>query len=186
MTDERCPCSAALPSWERNARTTAQEGTGSGGFRGQAVRNRVAFKFLPGLETLFLANAKYAHRGSSGKFVTVYPSDESECERILAELGDVLDGLPGRCILSDLRWRDGPLHVRYGALADRHCDNTVRCIAHYHPDCRTSRRRRTRTVARPVRLRAAVLEARHLRFRARGRQLDPWSGMPPPARAAEG
>ncbi|MEH0467519.1 class III lanthionine synthetase LanKC [Streptomyces sp. B21-097] len=82
---------------------------------------RVAFKFLPDLETLFLANAKYAHRGSSGKFVTVYPADETECERVLAELGDILDGRPGPYILSDLRWRDGPLHVRYGAFADRYC-----------------------------------------------------------------
>ncbi|MGW2616877.1 class III lanthionine synthetase LanKC [Streptomyces sp. NPDC001500] len=85
------------------------------------VPRRVAFKFLPDLETLFLANAKYAHRGSSGKFVTVYPGDEAECERILTELGDVLDGRPGPYILSDLRWRDGPLHVRYGAFADRYC-----------------------------------------------------------------
>ncbi|MFD9040053.1 class III lanthionine synthetase LanKC [Streptomyces bottropensis] len=85
------------------------------------VPRRIAFKFLPGLETLFLANAKYAHRGSSGKFVTVYPTDEAECERVLTELGDILDGRPGPYILSDLRWRDGPLHVRYGAFADRYC-----------------------------------------------------------------
>ncbi|MDW8809905.1 class III lanthionine synthetase LanKC [Streptomyces scabiei] len=85
------------------------------------VRHRIAFKFLPGLETLFLANAKYAHRGSSGKFVTVYPRDETECERVLTELGDALDGRPGPYVLSDLRWRDGPLHVRYGAFADRYC-----------------------------------------------------------------
>ncbi|MFF7393965.1 class III lanthionine synthetase LanKC [Streptomyces scabiei] len=85
------------------------------------VPRGIAFKFLPDLETLFLANAKYAHRGSSGKFVTVYPSDEAACERILTELGGVLDGRPGPYILSDLRWGDGPLHVRYGAFADRYC-----------------------------------------------------------------
>ncbi|MDT0571210.1 class III lanthionine synthetase LanKC [Streptomyces sp. DSM 3412] len=85
------------------------------------VPRGVAFKFLPDLETLFLANAKYAHRGSSGKFVTVYPRDEAECERLLTELDRVLGGRPGPYILSDLRWRDGPLHVRYGAFADRYC-----------------------------------------------------------------
>ncbi|MFM9557538.1 MULTISPECIES: class III lanthionine synthetase LanKC [Streptomyces] len=85
------------------------------------VPRGVAFKFLPDLETLFLANAKYAHRGSSGKFVTVYPRDEAECERLLTELDAVLGGRPGPYILSDLRWRDGPLHVRYGAFADRYC-----------------------------------------------------------------
>ncbi|WP_151476128.1 class III lanthionine synthetase LanKC [Streptomyces albicerus] len=83
--------------------------------------HRVAFKFLPSVDILFLANAKYAHRGSSGKFVTVYPVDEAECERVLTELGTVLDGRPGPYILSDLRWGAGPLYVRYGAFADRYC-----------------------------------------------------------------
>ncbi|MDO0910291.1 class III lanthionine synthetase LanKC [Streptomyces sp. DT2A-34] len=85
------------------------------------VQRRIAFKFLPGLDTLFLANAKYAHRGSSGKFVTIYPADEAECERVLTELGTALDGLQGPYILSDLRWGAGPLYVRYGAFADRYC-----------------------------------------------------------------
>ena len=85
------------------------------------VPRRIAFKFLPGMDALFLANAKYAHRGSSGKFVTVYPVDEAECERILTELGGLLDGREGPYILSDLRWGDGPLYVRYGAFADRYC-----------------------------------------------------------------
>ncbi|MEV8017377.1 class III lanthionine synthetase LanKC [Streptomyces sp. NPDC086554] len=85
------------------------------------VPRRIAFKFLPGVDALFLANAKYAHRGSSGKFVTVYPVDEAQCERVLTDLGTVLDGRPGPYILSDLRWGTGPLYVRYGAFADRYC-----------------------------------------------------------------
>jgi serine/threonine protein kinase len=85
------------------------------------VPRRIPFKFLPGRETLFLANAKYAHRGSSGKFVTVYPEDEDQCERVLTELGGLLKGRDGPYILSDLRWADGPLHIRYGAFADRYC-----------------------------------------------------------------
>ncbi len=85
------------------------------------VPHRIAFKFLPGIDALFLANTKYAHRGSSGKFVTVYPVDEEHCERILTELGGELDGRPGPYVLSDLRWGAGPLYVRYGAFADRYC-----------------------------------------------------------------
>ncbi|GAA4057153.1 class III lanthionine synthetase LanKC [Streptomyces shaanxiensis] len=85
------------------------------------LSRRIAFKFLPGMDTLFLANAKYAHRGSSGKFVTVYPADEAQCERVLTELGALLDGRQGPYILSDLRWGAGPLYVRYGAFADRYC-----------------------------------------------------------------
>ncbi|WP_406491468.1 hypothetical protein OHB06_08040 [Streptomyces sp. NBC_01604] len=79
------------------------------------VPRRIAFKFLPAKETLFLANAEYAHRGSSGKFVTVYPEDEARCELVLGELGTVLEGLPGPYILSDLRW--GPVRSTSGTGA---------------------------------------------------------------------
>src|SRR5260370_33084751 len=54
-------------------------------------------------------NAKYAPRGSSGKAVTIYPSDEGACERILAELDERLDGAPGPYTLSDLSL-DPPAH----------------------------------------------------------------------------
>jgi serine/threonine protein kinase len=83
--------------------------------------NAFAFKFLCGPRTLFLRNSKYADRGSSGKLVTVYPADETELERILKELGDRLRGEPGPYILSDLRWQDGPLFVRYGGFTPRYC-----------------------------------------------------------------
>ncbi|MFF7265565.1 hypothetical protein ACFZCL_35520 [Streptomyces sp. NPDC008159] len=53
--------------------------------------------------------------------MTVYPTDEAECERVLTELGDVLNSRPGPYILCDLHRRDGPLPVRYGAFADRCC-----------------------------------------------------------------
>nr|WP_245239420.1 hypothetical protein [Streptomyces sp. MZ04] len=79
------------------------------------VPRRIAFKFLPGMDALFLANTKYAHRGSSGKFVTVYPVDEAQCACVLTGLGAVLDGRPGPHILSDLRWGGGrspPCQVR--------------------------------------------------------------------------
>ncbi|ORT60660.1 class III lanthionine synthetase LanKC [Streptomyces sp. CB03238] len=85
------------------------------------VPRRITFKFLPSQDVLLLANAKYAHRGSSGKFVTIYPADEAALERVLTELGTVLAGRPGPYILSDLRWGKGPLYVRYGAFAERYC-----------------------------------------------------------------
>ncbi|MDC0766350.1 class III lanthionine synthetase LanKC [Streptomyces sp. HD] len=85
------------------------------------VPRRIAFKFLRGADNLLLANAKYAHRGSSGKFVTVYPADEDLLETVLTELGAVLRGRSGPYILSDLRWGDGPLYVRYGGFSSRTC-----------------------------------------------------------------
>ncbi|MFG2311291.1 class III lanthionine synthetase LanKC [Streptomyces sp. NPDC048566] len=83
------------------------------------VAERVTFKFIRSAGLLKLRNSKYGDRGSSGKFFTVYPADEGQLERILHGLGDILDGERGPTILSDLRWRSGPLYVRYGGFVSR-------------------------------------------------------------------
>ena len=84
-------------------------------------RIELAFKFIRSPRRLLLRNSKYADRGASGKFVTIYPRDEAQLEMILTELGELLDGAAGPYILSDLRWGDGPLYVRYGGFAERYC-----------------------------------------------------------------
>ncbi|MFC8662752.1 class III lanthionine synthetase LanKC [Streptomyces sp. NPDC057199] len=81
------------------------------------VPRLIPFKFVPGPQLLHLRNVKYAARDASGKFVTVYPADEAQLQVILEELGALLEGLEGPYILTDLRWNDGPLYVRYGAFA---------------------------------------------------------------------
>ncbi|HEY6424321.1 MAG TPA: class III lanthionine synthetase LanKC [Pseudonocardiaceae bacterium] len=81
----------------------------------------ISFKFLAAPHVVHMQNAKYAPRGSSGKFVTIYPTDIDALGTILHELGELLAGEPGPYILSDLRWNDGPLYVRYGGFALRHC-----------------------------------------------------------------
>ncbi len=85
------------------------------------VAQRLAFKHLPTVELVFLRNSKSADRSASGKFVTIYPVDEVELTRTLEELGACLAGQPGPYILSDLRWGDGPLYVRYGGFLPRTC-----------------------------------------------------------------
>ncbi|WP_328752493.1 class III lanthionine synthetase LanKC [Streptomyces sp. NBC_00285] len=81
------------------------------------VPRRISFKFVPAPHLLHLRNTKYAGRDTSGKFVTVYPADEEQLHVVLRELGELLDGCEGPYILTDLRWHDGPLYVRYGAFA---------------------------------------------------------------------
>ncbi|MEV2249311.1 class III lanthionine synthetase LanKC [Streptomyces sp. NPDC050147] len=87
------------------------------------VPRAVPFKFIAGRHLLHLRNSKYAGRDGSGKFVTIYPADEHQLHEILSELGRVLEGFEGPYILTDLRWREGPLYVRYGAFTRRMCVN---------------------------------------------------------------
>ncbi|HEX9339419.1 MAG TPA: class III lanthionine synthetase LanKC [Pseudonocardiaceae bacterium] len=95
------------------------------------VPRGIAFKFLRNKATMVMLNSKTAFRGSSGKLATVYPADESQLELTLKELDVLLAGVRGPYILSDLRYRDGPLFVRYGGFAERYClaDNGERSLA---------------------------------------------------------
>lgn len=81
----------------------------------------IAFKFVRSAQLLLLSNGKYAHRGSSGKFVTIYPADDHQFESVVTDLDAALSGSTGPYILSDLRIGDGPLYVRYGGFSDRYC-----------------------------------------------------------------
>ncbi|MEU4587958.1 class III lanthionine synthetase LanKC [Kitasatospora aureofaciens] len=87
------------------------------------LRERLTFKFLRGLPVLQMQNSKYAPRGASGKFCTLYPVDDAQLERCLDGLGSALAGRKGPYILSDLRWGEGPLYLRYGGFAEQHCRN---------------------------------------------------------------
>jgi tRNA A-37 threonylcarbamoyl transferase component Bud32 len=85
------------------------------------VPRGIAFKFLRGMPVLVMVNSKAASRASSGKLVTIYPRDEDQLELVLKDLHELLRGIEGPYILSDLRYGDGPLFVRYGGFAERHC-----------------------------------------------------------------
>ncbi|HEX4813544.1 MAG TPA: class III lanthionine synthetase LanKC [Nonomuraea sp.] len=84
------------------------------------VPRQLAFKFLRGPAVHVMVNSKAASRASSGKLVTIYPRDEAQLELVLKELDELLRGVRGPYILSDLRYGDGPLFVRYGGFAERH------------------------------------------------------------------
>ncbi|WP_039638921.1 class III lanthionine synthetase LanKC [Streptomyces sp. 769] len=81
----------------------------------------IPFKFVPSPRLLHLRNSKYAARNASGKFATLYPADEEQLRTVLTELHAIVGGRPGPYILTDLRWHEGPLYVRYGAFARRYC-----------------------------------------------------------------
>lgn len=89
--------------------------------REHCVPRAVPFKFIAGRHLLHLRNSKYAGRDGSGKFATIYPADEQQLHSLLVELGQILEGYEGPYILTDLRWQEGPLYVRYGAFTRRMC-----------------------------------------------------------------
>jgi hypothetical protein len=85
------------------------------------VPRSIPFKFVRSRQLLLVRNSKYADRGSSGKLVTIYPRDDAQFETIATELAPLLKGKAGPYILSDLRWGDGTLFVRYGGFVDQWC-----------------------------------------------------------------
>ncbi|MFF2147988.1 class IV lanthionine synthetase LanL [Kitasatospora sp. NPDC058190] len=78
------------------------------------------FKFAAGEERLRELNSRNSDRGSAGKFITVYPTDDAQFQRLAAELDRATAGLPGPVVLSDRPYRPGSrVHYRYGAFASR-------------------------------------------------------------------
>ncbi|WP_433334743.1 class III lanthionine synthetase LanKC [Spirillospora sp. CA-294931] len=80
----------------------------------------VPFKHLAGQEIFLLAHGKHAARVQSGKFCTVYPSDEDGARRLLERLAGELAGVGGPLVLSDRRFGEsGCVSYRYGAFRER-------------------------------------------------------------------
>ncbi|WP_277670363.1 class III lanthionine synthetase LanKC [Saccharomonospora viridis] len=96
----------------------------------------ITFKFLHSGGLAYAYNLKYAPRASSGKLVTIYPRDDHELTRCLTDLDKELADVVGPYILSDLRFRRGPLYVRYGGFKRQWCetDEGERVLAIERPD----------------------------------------------------
>jgi class III lanthionine synthetase len=98
----------------------------------------VPFKVLTNRQTHLRQNGKYAPRGRSGKLVAIYPPGPEALRAVLDELNTALAGKQGPYILSDLRWRNGPLYVRYGGFNEMYTvdDQGRRVLAVRQPDGR--------------------------------------------------
>lgn len=77
----------------------------------------VSFKYVKDSKELLLKNSKYGDRGSSGKFITVYPKNQTEFLQLLNSLNDLTQKYSkGPYILSDKRWKNGNVYFRYGGF----------------------------------------------------------------------
>ncbi|MFG3343631.1 class IV lanthionine synthetase LanL [Streptomyces sp. NPDC048018] len=84
------------------------------------LREEAVFKFARSLEKVSALNSRATPRGSSGKFITVYPGSDADAARIAADLHRATAGLAGPRILSDQPYAANSLvHYRYGAFVGR-------------------------------------------------------------------
>jgi len=81
------------------------------------VNKKLAFKFLIDKNAIFIMNGKLQSRGSSGKFITIYPLNYQHFLEIIEELHSELKGFEGPHILSDRPYKDSKVvFYRYGGF----------------------------------------------------------------------
>lgn len=76
---------------------------------------KIPFKHLSTEDKFIIRNSKLISRGFSGKFITCYPN-EDDLKLFLEKLEDELKAFNGPYILSDKRWKEAPIYIRYGVF----------------------------------------------------------------------
>jgi len=80
-------------------------------------RDRCSFKIARSKRILAHLNDAHAPRGSSGKFMTIYPSDDEAALRLARQCHAATNGLSGPAILSNRAcWPGSLVHYRYGGF----------------------------------------------------------------------
>lgn len=80
------------------------------------VSRETTFKFLADQYIVNSFNAAHWSRASSGKFITIYPTDTTEFRVLLDMLHCATEKYEGPRILSDKQYKNGIVHFRYGAF----------------------------------------------------------------------
>lgn len=95
------------------------------------VREHVPFKFIGTREQLITRSSKSADRSASGKFITIYPRDDEQLTDLALQLDGAIGGMPGPFILSDVRYRRGPVFFRFGGFRPLHKGDQRNSAASY-------------------------------------------------------
>lgn len=80
-----------------------------------ATRHGVPFKHLTTRERFFRRNSKLCPREHAGKFIALYPDPEA-LGPVLERLEAALAGRRGPYVLSDRRWAQAPVFLRFGVF----------------------------------------------------------------------
>ncbi|UUM21891.1 class III lanthionine synthetase LanKC [Mycoavidus sp. SF9855] len=81
------------------------------------VEMDTAFKFAADRAIFSMMTGKNWARGSSGKFITIYPQDEDRFREMIERIYTATKGFVGPYILSDRRYKDSSIvHYRYGGM----------------------------------------------------------------------
>lgn len=92
------------------------------------IEKDIPFKHVPDRKSLLIKNSKNGNRIDSGKFITIYPSDD-EFVNLLKLLYERLESFEkGPYILSDRCWKNSNIYYRYGAFKSMYSDEGVLCI----------------------------------------------------------
>lgn len=81
------------------------------------IERNISFKYVKSITELMMKDSKYGDRGSSGKFITIYPKTTKQFIELLSLLDNSLAHLkPGPYILNDKRWYQSNIYFRYGGF----------------------------------------------------------------------
>ena len=94
------------------------------------IKREISFKWINAEEEFYKSISKYADRKFSGKFITIYPENESVFYSILENLYDILKYYSGPFIVTDRRYKDCKvLYYRYGAFKE---SSKLKCIHSFY------------------------------------------------------
>lgn len=163
---------AVAQGWKLHVAATSRTGTAMLRAALPVLRDaNVHFKFLMDPAAVMESNGKSFPRGSSGKFLTVYPADEAEFRSVGDALTRALAGFSGPHVLSDRRYPGSRVVCyRYGGFASmtRMTASGTRELLIHDPDGR------------------AVADVRPPYFHLPDWVTDPFTGASAPAKPSAG
>ncbi|MCS4487828.1 class III lanthionine synthetase LanKC N-terminal domain-containing protein [Streptococcus sciuri] len=78
------------------------------------LENKISFKYIDNINSLYYLLSGDAPYGQAGKFVTIYPKSDKQFKSIIEDLYPKLYGMDGIYIISDRQFKDSIIYYRFG------------------------------------------------------------------------